>query len=194
MSHFSVLVITDPRDDVEETVTRLLAPYDEQGEWFREESHWDWWVIGGRWTGYLDPAYDPYTDPANYVHCKWCQGTGVTPQAVADEYPAYQHNVGKPCIQCATTSDGEPKPFPGKMLRWDLVPHPGDRGLPVKEVIERGVKPTFALVTPDGAWHQSGDMGWWGMVSNENTEWDDEWQTLVKANEANVATIVDCHV
>lgn len=29
----------------------------------------------------------------------------------------------------------------------------------------------FAIVTPDGEWHQKGDMGWWGMVSNESDAW-----------------------
>jgi hypothetical protein len=59
MSHFVTLVLVDsktPREDVEDEVHRLLAPYDEDGEWFREGSRWDRWMIGGRFTGWIDPG------------------------------------------------------------------------------------------------------------------------------------------
>jgi len=51
MSHFSVVVFT--KTGKEDEVERLLAPYDENGEWFADGSRWDWWVIGGRWDGVL---------------------------------------------------------------------------------------------------------------------------------------------
>lgn len=44
MSHFATLVIVDrqiSREEAEDAVTPLLAPYDENGEWFRENSRWD---------------------------------------------------------------------------------------------------------------------------------------------------------
>lgn len=37
---------------------------------------WDWYQIGGRWTGMLVPNYDPANDPANRQTCVLCQGTG----------------------------------------------------------------------------------------------------------------------
>ena len=46
MSHFATLVIVPSEtEDVEARVTELLAPYDENEEWFREGSRWDWWQI-----------------------------------------------------------------------------------------------------------------------------------------------------
>lgn len=196
MSHFSVLVLTPPDLTSEEEVTRLLAPYDESGKWFREGSHWDWWVIGGRWTGHLDPSYDPYADPANYETCQYCEGTGVTTQAVADKYPAYQTNVGKPCFQCAVDHEGKPKPFPGRMLVWHLKPHGSDMGTPVADVLKRKVETTFAVVTPDGEWHQRGEMGWFGSVRDEKheSEWKQAWHSLLTTHKDMEATIVDCHI
>ncbi|MBA9067468.1 hypothetical protein FHR71_001198 [Methylobacterium sp. RAS18] len=38
---------------------------------------WDWWVLGGRWSGMLAPAYDPHKDPENFETCWLCAGTGV---------------------------------------------------------------------------------------------------------------------
>lgn len=53
-------VVMPPCDDVNAALEKILAPFDENGE---ENRHvfWDWWVIGGRWSGTkakakLDPA------------------------------------------------------------------------------------------------------------------------------------------
>jgi hypothetical protein len=49
------------------------------GRYFKhtnQAAKWDWWVIGGRWTGMLIPHYDPDKDPDNRQICVLCQGTG----------------------------------------------------------------------------------------------------------------------
>lgn len=51
MSHFTVVVFTKDRENPEQDVERLLAPFDENDDFFGEGSFWDWWVIGGRWDG-----------------------------------------------------------------------------------------------------------------------------------------------
>ncbi len=38
---------------------------------------WDWWQIGGRWSGFFEPLYDPEEDPANFEVCFICEGTGM---------------------------------------------------------------------------------------------------------------------
>ena len=55
MTHFAVLVLTNEKDDIRAAVDKLLAPYDENGEFFREGSRWDWWEVGGRWRNALLP-------------------------------------------------------------------------------------------------------------------------------------------
>ena len=56
----------------------------------------------------------------------------------------------------------------------------------------------FAFITPNGRWHEKGEMGWWAIVSNEKEE--DNWETEFK-NELNklmsddlCVTLVDCHI
>lgn len=69
MSHFTVMVFTKPGQSVEE----LLAPFDEdlateftdddesdvddrtgrRGYWHNPQAKWDWWTVGGRWSGQL---------------------------------------------------------------------------------------------------------------------------------------------
>jgi hypothetical protein len=63
--------------DVNDLVSAALAPYnedppeaeyDEEGNCTNGAKHadnfWDWWQIGGRWTGTLS-GYDPEKDPCN---------------------------------------------------------------------------------------------------------------------------------
>jgi hypothetical protein len=47
----------------------------------------------------------------------------------------------------------------------------------------------------DSKWVARGDMGWWGVSSNENTSWDDEYQKALDAIPGDHwLTIVDCHI
>lgn len=82
MSHFATVVLVDRkvrREEAEEAVEPLLAPYEEGEEWFEEGTRWDGYEVGGRWTGCLTPGYDPSEDPANQEECGLCNGTGVHP-------------------------------------------------------------------------------------------------------------------
>lgn len=37
---------------------------------------WDWWTVGGRYSGKFAPGYDPQTDPKHQEVCWLCRGTG----------------------------------------------------------------------------------------------------------------------
>lgn len=56
-----------------------------------------------------------------------------------------------------------------------------------------------AVVTPDGEWHEVGQMGWWGM-SSESPDETRDWQENFKSRFIDTAdpdwilTIVDCHI
>jgi hypothetical protein len=54
------------------------------GYWHNPDGYWDWYQIGGRWTGYLSPylkdgdgVYNPEEDPVNRVLCDFCDATGT---------------------------------------------------------------------------------------------------------------------
>jgi len=55
---------------------------------------------------------------------------------------------------------------------------------------------TFAVITPDGEWHEKGEMGWFGCVSNEEDEWALKYKEcfIDTANPDWTLTIVDCHI
>ena len=56
---------------------------------------------------------------------------------------------------------------------------------------------TFYSVVKDGKWYQQGDMGWWGMSSNEidENDWNAEITLLIDDCPADTElTVVDCHI
>lgn len=82
--HYAILVVAEGlssrsrpgREHVEEAVEGCMEAW--RGTWF------DWYQIGGRWTGLFD-GYDPEDDPANLAQCLLCWGTGVRSDDVGIE-------------------------------------------------------------------------------------------------------------
>lgn len=145
--HYSNLVIIErPEEDtpeaIEAAVKRAMgAPEDEGG-------FWDWYQIGGRWTGTLD-GYDPETDPANLEHCELCDGTGdrkdLTP-------PEWKEECGG-CNGC----HGK-----GKRVKWPTswADHPGDVA-PIESLTEEAYGKFFRVVTPFAGVHGGEDYLPW---------------------------------
>jgi hypothetical protein len=86
--HYLAYVVIPPDGDPNEHIDKALAPWNEE---VSDRGFWDWYVIGGRWTGHFD-GYDPTADPANQETCTLCHGTGtrdwspcnVTPEWIAE--------------------------------------------------------------------------------------------------------------
>lgn len=94
--HFYALAVIPGDGDVDRLVAEALAPYDvrrevellsdEDGEahWYNPDGLWDWFQIGGRWTGVLS-GYRPADDPELMRSCRWCAGTGRRDDEVGRE-------------------------------------------------------------------------------------------------------------
>ena len=54
----------------------------------------------------------------------------------------------------------------------------------------------FAIVTPDGEWHENGNMGWWGIIINEKDKagWELEQSILFEVYKDCLAVMVDAHI
>lgn len=54
----------------------------------------------------------------------------------------------------------------------------------------------FAFVTPDGEWHERGQMGWCGIVSNaqETDNWEKEFKEALENYADCDVVLVDCHI
>jgi hypothetical protein len=70
---------------------------------------------------------------------------------------------------------------------------PGDRDIaPLCEVPNEMV--TRAVMTPDGAWHENGSMGWFGMSYGRDEDWPEKQLELREKYPNATAIIVDCHI
>lgn len=121
--HYHCEVVIPAEGDVEQAVTGALAPHRENDEC--TNGFWDWWQIGGRWSGAKD-GYEADKDPANIEVCSYCRG--------------YGKRGDKPCNGCS----GE-----GKRAKWptEWKRHAGDI------VSVSAIPPDFkcyTLVLPDG--------------------------------------------
>jgi hypothetical protein len=212
-----LVLVPSNTSDVEGAVEALLAPYNEdievapyltecwcvgqeaesadtdckecQGTGTRITTHnpsskWDWWQIGGRWTGALVPDYNPEEDPENIETCNLCHGTGKRDDKLGQQFR--KENPNFTCNGCA--GKGERLKWPSLWRKFE-----GDI-MPVSQVPKDFVP--FALVEPNGLWHEKGKMGWFGMVTNRKD--DDKWEAIVrdlltKHNDC-IAVVVDCHI
>lgn len=116
--HYSNLVIIKKFDELsgnlENEVEKAMGPNEENG------GFWDWYQIGGRWSGTLD-GFDPATDPANVESCTVCGGTGFRNDAMGvsarAEAPTYTCN-GCGTYDSETMTWGHKKEGPGKRVKW----------------------------------------------------------------------------
>lgn len=120
------------------------------GRYTNPNAQWDWYELGGRWTGYF----------------KVKESTG-------------SYKVGRPGLM----TDKALKGFADQLLKRDI------------DFDHKDYTP-YALVV-NGKWLEKGEMGWWGISSNEKS--DEEWSVLVKAkiNEAaddSLFSLYDCHI
>lgn len=134
--HYSNLVIIEKPEEItqaaiEAAVEEAMGPSQEQG------GFWDWYQIGGRWSGALD-GYNPDEDPANLRECDLCNGTGKREDALGKEERA--RNPDYNCNGC----DGR-----GKSVAWPTswAFHPGDVA-PVSQLTEAQLKRFYRVVTP----------------------------------------------
>lgn len=109
---------------------------------YNPDSKWDWYSIGGRWSGFL----------------------------------------------CTKEKDDEGNPIrvnqaQFKDIDWDYM-------------FENHIIP-FNYVTEEGGWREKGEMGWWGMTTNEmeQDDWDDNFKRYLKLVEDDcLVTVIDFHI
>jgi hypothetical protein len=208
MSHFTVTVVVakdqvgtfddlsapDRFDSITRHVTAVLAPFDEDEEFFREGSRWDWWVVGGRWAGY-------FISRGRAVSALWPDRHNDTGRALTSN-------------QCDVVRCGD--------VDWEAIRalHLSEAARYWDEMAARGVAPelfgidpsvtrdeylalrrhvaTHSLVTKDGEWREMARMGWFSMTVDEGKSretWEDEYLAYVASlDDEDVLVLVDAHV
>lgn len=154
-----------------------IGPDGEVYSTYNPQSRWDWYVIGGRWTGYW-PVHQGTEDQPVESHDSLrsfaAMSEGIRPghlnptQDYVDERDA-RAGVWQDVVRKFDINFGHP----------DL--HPA----------------TFALLDQEGVWHEKGKMGMFGIVHGETEQdaWRAEYRKLVDAAADNAwFVLVDVHI
>ena len=160
---------------------------------YNPHSKWDWWQIGGRFSGMLSiipTALDgyhgmEYVDSAFVRHVKWVQP--LDKEEREDIIKWWNVNI--------EGAEGEKdecflyNPEYYKERYKDVETYIKTRELPCYH----------AVVTPDGIWHEPSKVGWWGCTNgdpSDELEWDLHFkECFIDTAEFDwVATIIDCHI
>jgi hypothetical protein len=181
MSHFCVTVVIEGKNSLylESSLDQALEPYDENGEWFAEGSRWDWWVVGGRWTGELISLDGRDCDIARKHNIDWDAIGAKQVASLKREYGRVTALEANPWLEPALVGENE------------------------EAYVRRLLAPfyTYAFLDANGDWHEKSRMGWFGQaIPSEDggegkNDWPAEYQSLLRAvKDDDYLVIVDCHV
>lgn len=213
---------------------------DEKGEVIRvvdrtnQNAQWDWYQIGGRWTGFFPLKKDAVgvtgrpglmTDRASPRTADQCTKGSIDFERARREAEVAANKEFDLWEECFT---GHPRPEPWSTFidRVDagtldidearLLYHAQpavaawqkhdryecrievlgfDRAAYVQRQRNAALVPH--AIVKDGKWHESGSMGWWGMVSNKKdpAEWNAEVSKMYDdLADDTLLTLVDCHI
>jgi len=167
------------------------------GRWTNPNSKWDWYTIGGRWSGFFKVKDNP----------KYPEDLYIGRPGIFDNSPksGYVDSIRL----CDIDFDGMKLDSINKSKEtWKEVQQKilnGDKtiqfiyGIDKDETEESYVKKnsefsSYALLK-DGVWYAKGEMGWFGMSNNDNDNWTEELNKLIDSlPEDTLLTIVDCHI
>lgn len=155
MSHASLLVAIDgdtvkKHGGIEKAVEWNMAPFDENKEWFRDGSRWDWYQIGGRYEGKfggndiaLLKDVDEKTQRAGYHKDirKWFKE--------AEAYLKQDHGQE---VDEFTMS-----------MRFGVDPRKEKLEQLLQQSDEGPWFPSFYAFLSNRQWHENGRLGWFGM-------------------------------
>ncbi len=135
--HYHAEIWIEDKEDFEAKVEKILAPFEEKYTDEDIEGFWDWYQIGGRWTG-IHTGYDPYEVEHNLEACPHCDGTGFR----ADQR-GLDMRVANPTYTCNGCGDynretlvwHHDKLGKGRRIKWptDFASYEGDV-IPVSEL------------------------------------------------------------
>lgn len=167
------------------------------GRWTNINSKWDWYSIGGRWTGFFKIKENPKF-PNDIITGQPGLMTKAAKKGYADSIRL-----------CDIDFDGMKKDKEQKLKEnWIEINkkiNNGDNTVYLiynidkndtkKTYIEKNLKFSTYAVLKDGKWYEKGEMGWFGISLNENEDWTNEFNKLIESlPEDTLLTLVDCHI
>jgi hypothetical protein len=244
MSHFTVLVIGNEPE-------KQLSPYQENnmgdcpseylefiededcgldsdngkhGYWENTNRKWDWYLLGGRWTGFFklksgligrtgEPGImtdKPNLGFADQAFKSEIDFDGMILKAVDEANKRYEDamtilsplpvNESWKSVRERIKDVSEARDFYNSQERcktklWDVDQFLIPKDEFVKLAKENALS-TFAIIK-DGIWYEKGTMGWFAFVSNEKpqTDWNNQFNEILQGLPDNtLLSLYDCHI
>lgn len=208
---------------------------EEDGEWgvyttYNPDSKWDWYQLGGRWTGYFklkkgaegvigDMGAFKREGKKGYVDQllkKDIDIKGMIKNQVKEFGLLYDkfHKIvngrqipifDEISAKYPDNIDLARKEYWGNEVIKDLKNNNlmpifdgiEDFSLNKEEYIQKTVPFPFIpfAFLDDSGWYERGEMGWFGCSSNENDNWDEEFQKMFNAlPDDTLISLYDCHI
>ena len=184
------------------------------GHWTNPNKKWDWWQVGGRWSGHFIDINGNHVDIAQKHAIDFGRMRFKAAVDAMEQYRKVHTVIASRSVkpwshfyETYTDIDEARTAFHKQSVIQDLR-RTGDPDLtfvdiedflcPAHTYIERAEKKaamTFAVVK-DGVWHEKGRMGWFAMVSDsKGDDWAEEFYTLLESvTDEQWLTVVDCHI
>jgi hypothetical protein len=188
-------------EKLHEAIATILAPWDEgdhlvdavdelDGTVYQHNPNgrWDWWQLGGRWTGVWSAGYDPRKDPANRETCWLCGGTGLRSDERGNAWRA--KNPSYTCNGCGYGEDATP----GIKLKhpnvW--VKHPELDVVPVAALLKADEeKLPYAIAAAPDVWLER--KTWDGENFRECPDWPTVARSALEVRRECWIAVVDIH-
>jgi hypothetical protein len=181
------------------------------GYWHNPNAKWDWYQVGGRWEGLLLTKDGTDVDYAYAGEIDWDQMQNNQIAHNTSEWNHWENAMLKAGVTVqefnATENDKEARKALYDKIKEasSLMTHDehdaaiffNSHGLTREQYLEKSKIEalTFAFIDYMGNWHQRGNMGWWAVVSDENSNYGAEFTDFIKSLDKDlIVYVVDCHI
>jgi hypothetical protein len=161
------------------------------------KSKWDWYSIGGRWSGMLKlkPGAVGKRGSRSWTNEKDLIGSEYVDQAFLKNIDLESMKIEAVKAAKKNWKEAQTKDSMIRALSYGI-----QKGDTEETYVKRnsGGNPlmTFAVLK-DGEWYERGEMGWWGIVhgEKEDSTWESEFNSLIEnLDPETLITMVDCHI
>lgn len=164
---------------------------------YNPNSKWDWYVVGGRWSGMLKAVGRETDENGNTIFTdRYVNEARISDIDFSPDTEAYAEAIRE--WEVLVEGD-EQKPGEDFCSFYKPEYYLNYYGTKEKYAEAMAAFTTYAVVTPNGLWHEKAQMGWFGM-DNSTPEGNDDWNKnykrrfIDKADPNWIMTIVDCHI
>jgi len=160
---------------------------------YNPDAKWDWYSVGGRWGGSLKLKQDARADYGG--------SDAVDEARIADIDFSPDEEAYKRALRFWEVAVEGDKQREGEDFFIFYKPEYYLEYYGTKEKYAKYTSQwsSFAVVTPDGKWHEPGQMGWFGMsntTANSQRDWNEHFMErfIESADGDLIITVVDCHI